>query len=95
METREFGKQLTNLELSQLPNIKDAEFATKKFVAPKPKALQFSHFAPRLKANLSDSEVFSLAFNRDASLLASSTSNGQVQIVSGLLGHKLYVIKDD
>ena len=73
METREFGKQITNLDQFQSINSKLAETYTKTFVASKPKMLEFSHFTPRLRAIVSDSEVISLAFNRDASLLASST----------------------
>lgn len=53
-------------------NVRAAELLTKPFVQAKPKTLQFSHFTPRFRATVSDSEVFSLAFNRDGTLLASA-----------------------
>ena len=42
-----------------------------------------------------DSEVFALAYNRDASLIAVADQNGSLQIVSPLLGEKLNRIKDE
>lgn len=93
MESREFGRLLTNIEdFSQKYKYDSMMKPTKPSLR---KQLHFSHFAPRLKVNLSDCEVFALAFNRDGTLMASSLQNGSLQIVSTMLGDKLYTIKDE
>ena len=58
------------------------------------KETKFSHFAPRLRIQLGDNEVFALALNKDGSLLASTMADGSLNIVSTMLGDKLYTIKD-
>ena len=57
--------------------------------------LEFSHFTNRYRQKLSDSETFSMRFNRDSSLAAVSLTDGSLQIISTMLGDKLYEIKDD
>ena len=44
---------------------------------------------------LSETEVFSTSFNPDGSMLAVGFSDGELQIVSTMLGDKLYSIQDD
>ena len=57
--------------------------------------LEFSHFQRRYRQKLSDSETFSLKFNLDSSLAAVSFADGSLQIISTMLGDKLYEIKDE
>lgn len=57
--------------------------------------LEFSHFSRRYKSKLSDSEAFYVRFNTDASLAAVSFFDGSLQIISTMLGDRLYQIKDD
>jgi len=47
-----------------------------------------------LRIQLGDNEVFALALNKDGSLLASTMADGSLNIVSTMLGDKLYTIKD-
>jgi WD40 repeat protein len=61
----------------------------------KPRDIGFSHFSKRYRSLLSDSEVFSMRFNQDASLTAISFSNGSLQIISSMLGDRLYQVSDD
>ena len=56
--------------------------------------LDFSHFSRRHRKKLSNSETFSMRFNQDASLAAVSFSDGSLQIISTMLGDKLYEVKD-
>ena len=55
----------------------------------------FSHFSRRYKSQLSDSEVFSLRFNQDTSLTGITFTDGSLQIISSMLGDKLYHIHND
>ena len=97
LTTRVFARELTNIDdvLNNLQRVKSAGVKP----APKKKEIlqppDFSHFTSRLKVQTSDSEVFALAFNRDATLIASANQNGSLQIVSTLLGEKIYTLKDD
>lgn len=72
METREFGKPLTNLENIVPEKLSTADKLARPYFPAKPKKREFSHFTPRVKTAVSDSEVFSLAFNHDGTLLASA-----------------------
>lgn len=58
-------------------------------------AFEFSHFSRRYKQKLSESEVFSMRFNRDTSLSAVSYADGSLQIISTVLGDKIADIKDE
>ena len=57
--------------------------------------VDFSHFSRRYCQKLSESEIFSMKFNQDSSLAAASFSDGSLQILSTMLGEKLYEIKDE
>ena len=57
--------------------------------------LDFSHFQTRYRQKLSDSEIMALKFNLDSSLAAATFSDGSLQIISTMLGDKLYEIKDE
>ena len=57
--------------------------------------IDFSHFSRRFCQKLSESEIFAMRFNLDASLAATSFSDGSLQILSTMLGEKLYEIKDE
>lgn len=61
----------------------------------KKRDLDFSHFQSRYRQKLSDSETMSLKFNLDSSLAAISFADGSLQIISTMLGDKLYEIKDE
>ena len=56
--------------------------------------LQFSHFSRRYRTKLSNAETFSLRFNTDSSLAAVSFFDGSLQIISTMLGDRLYQIHD-
>ena len=60
-----------------------------------PKELSYSHFSKRYRSQLSDHEVFSMRFNRDSSLTAITFSDGSLQIISSMLGDRLYEIHDE
>ena len=57
--------------------------------------LHFSHFSRRYRSKLADSNVFSVRFNSDSGLAAVSFFDGSLQIISTMLGDRLYDIKDD
>lgn len=57
--------------------------------------LQFSHFSRRYRTKLNDSNCFHLRFNADAGLAAVSFFDGSLQIISTMLGDRLYQIKDE
>jgi hypothetical protein len=57
--------------------------------------LEFSHFSRRYRTKLNDSDVFHLRFNSDAGLAAVSFFDGSLQIISTMLGDRLYQIKDE
>ena len=59
-----------------------------------PKELKFSHFSRRYRQGLADSEIFSMRFNHDASMTAITFTDGSMQIISSMLGDKLYSIHD-
>lgn len=57
--------------------------------------LTFSHFSRRYRSKLSNSDVFSVRFNRDASLAAVAFFDGSLQIISTMLGDRMYQMHDD
>lgn len=57
--------------------------------------LQFSHFSRRYRTKLSNSDVFHVRFNSDAGLAAVAFFDGSLQIISTMLGDRLYQIHDD
>lgn len=57
--------------------------------------LKFSHFSRRYKTMLSNTNVFSVRFNLDAGLAAVSFFDGTLQIISTMLGDRLYEISDE
>jgi len=57
--------------------------------------LKFSHFSRRYRTKLSNSNTFSVRFNLDAGLAAVSFFDGQLQIISTMLGDRLYEIRDE
>ena len=56
--------------------------------------LDFSHFSRRYRTKLNDTDTFHLRFNSDAGLAAVSFFDGSLQIISTMLGDRLYQIKD-
>ena len=56
---------------------------------------RFSHFSHRYSTKLADANVFHTRFNTDAGLAAVSFFDGSLQIVSTMLGDKMFQIKDD
>ena len=98
MESREFGKLLTNnmqdwaLDLMEKQSTVLMKPMKKR---PEVNTQKFSHFTPRIRVKAGDSEVFAMALNKDATLLASSLTNGSLMINSTMLGDKLYTFKDD
>lgn len=52
--------------------------------------LNFSHFSRRYRSKLSDSDAFYVRFNSDAGLAAVSFFDGSLQIISTMLGDRLY-----
>lgn len=57
--------------------------------------IEFSHFSRRYRTKLNDSNTFHLRFNADAGLAAVSFFDGTLQIISTMLGDRLYRIKDE
>ena len=57
--------------------------------------LSFSHFSRRYKSKLADSDTFHVRFNQDAGLAAVSFFDGSLQIISTMLGDRLYKVHDD
>lgn len=57
--------------------------------------LKFSHFSRRYRTKLSESETFSVRFNSDSGLAAVTFFDGSLQIISTMLGDRLYEIHDD
>ena len=57
--------------------------------------LKFSHFSRRYRTKLSETETFSIRFNSDSSLAAVSFFDGSLQIISTMLGDRLYEIHDE
>mmetsp|Transcript_4023 Transcript_4023/g.5356 ORF Transcript_4023/g.5356 Transcript_4023/m.5356 type:complete len:302 (+) Transcript_4023:125-1030(+) len=57
--------------------------------------LSFSHFSRRYRSKLANSDAFYVRFNTDAGLAAVSFFDGSLQIISTMLGDRLYQIHDD
>lgn len=57
--------------------------------------LSFSHFSRRYRTKLSSADIFYTRFNADAGLAAVSFFDGSLQIISTMLGDRLYQIHDD
>lgn len=57
--------------------------------------LTFSHFSRRYRSKLADSDVFSVRMNYDASLAAVAFFDGSLQIISTMLGDRMYQIHDE
>ena len=52
-------------------------------------------FKDRFTQSIESSECFSCKFNKEGSYLAMSFQDGSLQLISPMLGDKLYRIKDD
>ena len=55
---------------------------------------KFSHFSRRYKSQLNEKEVFACRYNLDSSLAAVTFDDGSLQIISTMLGDRLYYLKD-
>ena len=52
--------------------------------------LNFSHFSRRYRSKLSDSDTFHVRLNSDSGLAAVAFFDGSLQIISTMLGDRLY-----
>lgn len=55
----------------------------------------FSHFSNRKQHQLSTEPLYATKFSRDGSMLANSFQDGEIQILSCMLGNALYSFDSD